>query len=139
MYKELLWPRGCIAGPARHLTLLHARLNPLVRPAVPAGQPDLGTELALGKIKELLCARISIQACKRPVPASQPRNQMVLLNNSPGRRQALGNALEVWRYVLLAARRTAVASLDENTIIPGMPGTGCCSTHIAGCLVQASP
>ena len=58
MYEELLRPRGCIAGPARHLTLRDARLKSLAGAAVAAGQPDLDTETDLGKIKELLCCQI---------------------------------------------------------------------------------
>jgi hypothetical protein len=58
MYEELLRPRGCIAGPARHLTLRDARLRPLAGAAVAAGQLDLGTEIDLGKIKELLWCQI---------------------------------------------------------------------------------
>ena len=92
MYDELLRPRDCIAGPARHLTLLHARLNLLVRPAVPAGQPDLGTELDLGKIKELLWCQIfysGLQAsgtgesAKTPDGASQ---QLAWTQAGPGQR-----------------------------------------------------
>ena len=54
MYEELLWPRGCIAEPARYLTPRDARLNPLMGAAVAAEQLDLDTELDSGKIKELM-------------------------------------------------------------------------------------